>query len=43
MSRATDRFHADFTAIEKNEKQLNELLKDRNLKQKAGEPTGSVR
>lgn len=42
MSRATDKFNDDFAVIERNERQLNELLKERATKLKEGEPTGSV-
>ena len=42
MSRTTDRFKDDYSAIETNERQLEELLNDRKTKAKQGEPTGSV-
>jgi len=42
MSRALDKFADDFATLEKNEKALNDLLKERETKLKKGDPVGMV-
>ena len=42
MSKALDRFSEDYANIEKNEKVLTDLLRDREVQVKQGEPVGMV-